>query len=204
MKISTTIRAGLVAAALAFAALLPAKALAQSPNTDTYFYTPGGGGVNGAMGMCLNVSNPPRAVPCSSAGVAPSPVSQGPYPSNFTTGVAATPITASSGNVAAATATATLAAGGAGKTTYICGFQITSAGSTAAAVVNPTIANLITGTMTFTYATVAGVTLANQNLIIPFNPCVPANAANTTIVVSMPSLGAGNTNATVSAWGFQL
>jgi hypothetical protein len=26
---------------------------------------------------------------------------------------------------------------------------------------------------------------------------------NTTIVVSMPSLGSGNTNATVSAWGYQ-
>jgi hypothetical protein len=28
-----------------------------------------------------------------------------------------------------------------------------------------------------------------------FNPCLPANAANTSIVVSMPSLGTGNINA---------
>jgi hypothetical protein len=111
-------------------------------------------------------------------------------------------ITASSGNVAAATATATLAAA-VGKVTYICGFSITSAGSTGAAVVSPTITNMITGTMTFTYTSVAGVTLANQPLVIPFNRCIPANAPNTTIVVSMPSLGTGNTNATVNAWGYQ-
>lgn len=194
--IMTILRALFVAAAL----ILPAKAFAQQ-NTDTYFYTPGGGGVNGSVGMCLNAQS--KAVPCSAAGVQASPTSFGPYPTNFTTGAAATPITASSGNVAAATATATLAAA-AGKTTYICGFSITSAGSTAAAVVSPTITNVITGTMTFTYASVAGATLANQPLIVPFNPCVPANAANTTIPVALPSLGAGNTNATVSAWGYQL
>src|SRR6266404_5318352 len=112
-------------------------------------------------------------------------------------------ITASSGNVAAATATATLAAA-TGKVTYICGFAITSAGSTGAAVMSPTITNLVTGTMTFTYTTVAGATLANAPLIVPFTTrCLPANAPNTTIAVSMPSLGAGNTNATVSAWGYQ-
>lgn len=176
-------------------------ALAQSPNTDTYFYTPGGGGVNGALGMCLNSSN--KAVPCSAAGVVPSPVTLPPYPANVTTGVVATPVTANSGNVAAATATATLPAV-AGKTTYICGFTITSAGSTAAAVVNPTVTNTMTGTLTFTYASVAGGTVANQSLIVPFNPCIPANAVNTTIPVSLPSLGTGNTNTTVNAWGFQL
>jgi hypothetical protein len=111
-------------------------------------------------------------------------------------------ITASSGNVAAATATATLAAA-VGRVAYLCGFSITSSGSTSAAVVNPTIANVIGGTLTFVYVSVAGVTLANQPLVVPFSPCLPANAPNTTIPVSMPSLGAGNTNATVNAWGFQ-
>lgn len=187
--------------ALAAALLLPWAAVAQSPNTDTYFYTPNGGGVNGAIGMCLNSSN--KAVPCGAAGVVPSPVTLPPYPVNATTGVAAAPVTANSGNVAAGVATATLPAA-AGKTTYICGFTITSAGSTGAAVVSPTITNTITGTLTFTYTSVAGATLANAPLIVPFNPCVPANAANTTIPVSMPSLGAGNTNTTVNAWGFQL
>lgn len=194
-----TLSLRLLALVILLVVLFPAQA--QSPNSDTYFYTPGGSGVNGAVGMCLNGSN--KAVPCSAAGVVPSPVTLPPYPANQTTGVLATPITANSGNVAAATATATLAAA-AGKTTYICGFSITSAGSTAAAVVSPTITNTITGTLTFTYASVAGATLANQPLIVPFNPCVPANAANTAIPVSLPSLGAGNTNTTVNAWGFQL
>ena len=111
-------------------------------------------------------------------------------------------INASSGNVAAATATATLPAT-AGKTTYICGFSITSSGSTGALVVSPTVTNLVSGTATFTYTSAAGVTVANAPLVVPFNPCLPASAANTTIVVSMPSLGAGNTNTTVNAWGYK-
>ena len=115
----------------------------------------------------------------------------------------ATAINAASGNVAAAVATATLAAA-ASKTTYIAGFSITSSGSTAAAVVSATVTNLITATATFTYTTVAGATLANQSLVVTFDPPIPANAANTTIPVSLPSLGAGNTNATVNAWGYQL
>jgi large repetitive protein len=123
-----------------------------------------------------------------------------PSPGGTTTGV---PITASSGNVAAATATATLAAGGANKITYICGFQATAGGATAAASVTLTVTNLVTGTMSFTYGAQTGVGVPTVPLVVPFTPCLPANAANTTIVVSMPSLGTGNTNATVSAWGFQ-
>jgi hypothetical protein len=66
-----TLLARLLCFALWSLGALPA--LAQSPNTDTYFYTPGGGGVNGALGMCLNASN--KAVPCSAANVVPGPSS---------------------------------------------------------------------------------------------------------------------------------
>jgi hypothetical protein len=111
-------------------------------------------------------------------------------------------VTASSGNVAAGTATATLPATQ-GRFTYICGFSITSSGSTGALVVSPTVTNVIGGTMTYTYTSVAGVTLANAPLEVTFTPCIPSTAVNTTIPVSMPTLGAGNTNATVSAWGYQ-
>lgn len=121
----------------------------------------------------------------------------GPYPTG------ATAITAASGTAANANAVATLAAA-VGKTTYICGFVLSSTGSTAAAVVAPTVAGTITGTLTFAYASVAGVTLANQTMIVPMTPCVPGSAANTAIVVTLPALGAGNTNATANAWGFQL
>lgn len=112
------------------------------------------------------------------------------------------PLTNSSGNVANANAVSTLPAV-ALKTTYICGFAATSAGSTAAAVVNLTIVGLIGGTMTLTYVSVAGVTLANQPLVVPFSQCIPASAVNTAIVVTLPALGAGNTNAAVTAWGHQ-
>ncbi len=113
------------------------------------------------------------------------------------------PVTASSGNVAAATATATLAAGGGNRITYICGFTATGGGATGAALVNLTVTNVVTGTLTYTFGAVAGATAADTPLTVQFAPCLPANAANTTIVVSLPSLGAGNTNAAVNAWGYQ-
>lgn len=113
----------------------------------------------------------------------------------------AVPVTASSGNVAAASAVATIPAV-ANKTAWITGFMITSAGSTGAAVVSPTITGLLGGTLTFTYVSVAGVTLGNQPLNITLPTPVPASAVNTAIVVTCPSLGAGNTNATVNAFGY--
>ncbi len=118
-------------------------------------------------------------------------------------GVPPISVSASSGNVAAGTATATLAAGGGKRVTYICGFSATGGGATAASVVNLTVTNVVTGTMTYTFGAVAGVGVPDTPLVVQFNPCLPANASNTTIVVSMPSLGAGNTNAAVNAWGFK-
>jgi hypothetical protein len=111
-------------------------------------------------------------------------------------------IVASSGNIAAATATATLPAVQ-GRFNYLCGFSITSSGSTAALVVQPVITGLNGGTLTYTYSSVAGVTLANAPLEVSFSTCMPASSPNTAIVVSMPSLGAGNTSTTVNAWGMQ-
>lgn len=113
------------------------------------------------------------------------------------------PISASSGTAANANAVATLAAQ-ATRTNYLCGFVLSSTGSTGAAVVAPTVTGLIGGTMTFAYATVAGVTLSNQSLVVTFTACIPATAINTAIVVTLPALGAGNTNATANAWGYQL
>lgn len=115
----------------------------------------------------------------------------------------ATALNASSGNVANTAATATLA-GAAGKTTYISGFEITSGGATAAALVSATVTGLLGGTATYTYGCVAGATTANAPLVVTFTPPQPASAVNTAIVVSLPALGAGNTNATVVAHGYQI
>lgn len=126
-----------------------------------------------------------------------------PYPVG-PTGKAATPVQAASGNVAAAVAAATLAAGGANVMTYISGFEVTGAGATAALVVTVTVTGTLGGTLSYTYTATAGVTLANNPLIVEFNPPLQASALNTAIVVSCPSLGAGNTNNTVVVHGFQL
>jgi hypothetical protein len=115
----------------------------------------------------------------------------------------ATPITASSGNVANAAATATLAQVS-GKTTYITGFAVSGTGANVGLPVIVTVTNVITGTMSYIYAAVAGVLLENTPLIVQFPYPIPANAAATTIPVSCPALGTGNTNNTVNAYGFQL
>lgn len=112
-----------------------------------------------------------------------------------------TAVQASSGNVAAAVATATLPAV-LNKMNYLSGFDVTSSGATAASVVSLTITGLLGGTRTYTYTAVAGVTLSNPALILYFDPPLQASGPNVAIVVSMPSLGAGNTNTCVNAEGF--
>ncbi len=114
-----------------------------------------------------------------------------------------TPITASSANEANAPAVATLAAAVA-KTTYITGFQATASGATSGFAVTVTVAGLITGTQNYTFVFPAGVLVAAQPLIVEFSKPIPASAVNTAIVVTLPASGAGGTNATVSAQGFQL
>lgn len=111
-------------------------------------------------------------------------------------------ITASSGNVANASAVATLA-GAAGKTTYITGFEITAGGATAGALVLATVTGLINGTATYVYAVATGAATGSPPLIVEFPAPIPASAVNTAIVVTLPALGAGNTNAAVVAHGFQ-
>jgi hypothetical protein len=113
----------------------------------------------------------------------------------------AVPLTASSGIVAAAAATATLTCP-AGKTMFIGGFTLTGSGATAASVVSVTVTGVTGGTMTFAFAVPAGATAAISPLNITFPYAVPATGLNTNIVVSCPSLGTGNTNAAVVAYGY--
>lgn len=113
-----------------------------------------------------------------------------------------TMITSSSGNVAAGSAVATLA-GAAGKTTYITGFEITAGGATAAALVAATLGGILGGTATYIFGAPTGATVVAQPLTVSFSTPVPASAVNTAIVLTLPSLGTGNTNAAVVAHGFQ-
>jgi hypothetical protein len=125
-----------------------------------------------------------------------------PYPLGAD-GADATPVSATSGNVANAVAAATIPAV-ANKTAYIAGFDIDGSGATAGLVVNPTMAGVISGTKTYVYGAAAGVLVANQSLCKRFNPPIPASAVNTAITVSCPALGAGNTNNAVNAYGFYI
>lgn len=114
---------------------------------------------------------------------------------------AQTPIIGKSGNVANATAAATLT-GTATTTVYLAGFEITGAGATAAASVTATVAGLLGGTIQYTYNFALGATIGNTPLIVEFNPPLPASAVNTPIVVSCPAGGTGAANNTTTAHGF--
>ena len=115
----------------------------------------------------------------------------------------ATAITGASGNVANASAVATLAAA-ASVTTYITGFEVTGAGATAGLPVIVTVTGTVTGTLSFIAVAAVGALVANSPLIIEFPVAIPASAVNTAIVVTVPALGAGNTHSTVVSHGYRL
>ena len=129
----------------------------------------------------------------------------GPYTFDGTNISLASPsagISASSGNVANASAVATLPAV-AGKTTYITGLAITGSGATVGSIVVATVAGLSGGTASHIFESPTGATVGSTPLVLQFTPPLPASAVNTAIVVTLPALGAGNTNAAVTAWGYQ-
>lgn len=114
-----------------------------------------------------------------------------------------TAISAASGNVANSAAVSTLPAV-ALKTNYLTSFTITSAGATSASVVLATITGLLGGTQTFVVPVIAGANLANAPIVMTFDTPLPASAVNTAIVVTLPALGTGNTNAATTATGYVL
>lgn len=115
----------------------------------------------------------------------------------------ATPITASSGNVAAGVATATLTCP-AGKTMWLTGATVTGAGSTAGAAVSFTITGLVGGTQTYAFTAPTGVLVGAVPLDVDLFAPIPATGVAVNIVGSLPSLGAGSTNASVVLTGFYL
>lgn len=112
-------------------------------------------------------------------------------------------VSAASGDVSAAQAQASLP-GIQNRVTHVCGFVMTGAGATSASVVTITIAGLASGSLTFDFPVVAGVTTNLAMIPVQFNPCLPASAVNTAITVTAPSLGSGNVHAQMTAWGYQV
>ncbi len=95
------------------------------------------------------------------------------------------------------TSSATLT-GAAGRFTYICGFVVSSAGTTAATLGAITVTGTVSGTMNFEYAFVS----TGQGIFgIAFPGCISSSAANTSIIVNTPAGGAGTVGA-VTAWGY--
>jgi hypothetical protein len=108
----------------------------------------------------------------------------------------------SSSTTGAAAAIAAILPAVAGRTNYITGFEVTGAGATLGSVVNVTVTGVVGGPLNFVLPVVAGVLLAITPLVIAFNRPIPATGPNVAIAVNVPSLGAGNTNAAVSAHGY--
>lgn len=110
-------------------------------------------------------------------------------------------IASASGNVANGAAIATLIAP-AGHRAYICGLSVMGAGATAAITVLATVTGTMGGGLSYNYSVDTAVGVVRPPLQLYFNPCLPAATAGTNIVVTLPALGAGNTNASATAWGF--
>jgi hypothetical protein len=93
----------------------------------------------------------------------------------------------------------------AGKTNYLEGFDVTGGGATSAAVIEISVTGLAAGTLKYEMNVLAGVTgpmNAQGGVFIRFPEPLPASGLNTAITVTVPSFGAGNTNASVVAYGF--
>jgi hypothetical protein len=59
-------------------------------------------------------------------------------------------------------------------------------------------------TLYFVYAVPAGVNALGPSLILTFPNPISAGGLNAVIQIILPALGSGNTNAAVSAQGYQL
>lgn len=115
----------------------------------------------------------------------------------------ATMIGATSGNVANASAAASLPAVAA-VTNFLAGVEITFAGATGALNVIATITGLLGGTRSYICTVPAGVAVQGTPLLLRFDPPIPSSAVNTAIVVTLPALGAGNTHACVNISGYKI
>lgn len=109
----------------------------------------------------------------------------------------------SSGNVANASAVATLA-GVTSLLTHVTGFEITGGGATAASLVVAVLSGTTGGSLSFVVPVPAGVTAGLAPITIKFPEPIPASAVNTSIVLTLPALGAGNTAAAVTLHGYRI
>lgn len=85
---------------------------------------------------------------------------------------------------------------------FIKGFTITGGGATAGSVIAVTVTGAIGGTLTFYVAVPTGAT-AQTLLHVNLPYALAATDENVAITVAVPSFGAGNTAASVVAFGYK-
>lgn len=172
---------------------LAALVAAGSAFAQTTFPTNQSGvNANGFVEMCVGPENTAR--PCTDLTPRSVKVVGGiptaPYP------VGSFPITCiASGTTGAVVGTCAAAPQ---RATYLCGFDVSAIGGTAA--VGPIVVAGLTGG-SFTYqasSSAAGVTLSRT-----FTPCIPSSGQNTAITITTTADGTA-TAVNVNAWGFQL
>lgn len=172
-----TIRAAALAAIPL--ALIAAQLPAAAAESDTYCNVPGASGTS-------------RWVPCQAT--APLAVTQGGPASGQT------PFTAAAAGTTGAV-TLTIAAVAA-KTNYLCGFDVSAIGGTAAVgpitLVGLAGATGVATTLTYQLAASAGGTLLSEK----FTPCAPANSTSLAVVITTTADGTASA-VDVNAWGFQ-
>jgi hypothetical protein len=173
-RLSKNERLSKIAIALA-ACLWGSLAFGQANNSNTW-ETPGHETVGGMVQMAPNAAGQAVPVPPNTP------------PGIGIAGNAAGTVGAVVGTLAAA----------AGKTTYICGFNVQAIGGTAA--VGPiTVAGLIGSSQVYQgSSSAAGGTVAS----VAFTPCIPASAVNTAITITTTADGTA-TAVNVNSWGFQ-
>lgn len=104
--------------------------------------------------------------------------------------VASTTFTTGSANVSLTGVT--------GKWTYLCGFVITSSGTTTATGVTATVAGTVTTNMNYNYAFVS----SGQGILgVAFPGCITGSTLGGSIGIFIPAGGTGTTGA-VTLWGY--
>jgi hypothetical protein len=90
----------------------------------------------------------------------------------------------------------------AGKINFVTGIIISGGGATAASIITVTLASGGTTILSLNIAVPAGVTGGIIPIVISFDTPVAGLGANQNMVLTVPSFGAGNTNAAAFLQGF--
>lgn len=124
--------------------------------------------------------------------------SSGPYPKN------ATPVTATSGTVANATASAILA-GVPGKTYYITGFEVINDGATAGTTVVASLSPVGGGAGSYNFPVVIQpkATAPTAPIIVEFTVPIPG-VLSSGITLTVPAFGAGSTESMCFLHGYYM